>query len=248
MQNDRMFAVANSYWAAQFGCSPEELFSRPFQLVTHSAELADYDGAFAMFRNAAVAASVPAYCADQLRELLSVASTGCSPAVFADALSSVSARVVGPAYIGYATSIAEPAHSAHLLGSGDAAALCELQQSCDPREWEHGGCSPDGPTCGVFAGRQLVAVASYEVWGGAIAHISIVTHPEFRGCGFGRSAVAHLAKLAAGVGLLPQYRTLESNQASVCVAKAIGFHRYATTMAVRLHCDNQTSAEASQRT
>jgi predicted GNAT family acetyltransferase len=88
---------------------------------------------------------------------------------------------------------------------------------------------------GVFMGEQLVAIAGYEAWGGGIAHISVVTHPDFRSQGFGRSAVAHLGERTIRAGLLPQYRTLESNQASIRLAESLGFQRYATSMAVRLN-------------
>jgi ribosomal protein S18 acetylase RimI-like enzyme len=143
----------------------------------------------------------------------------------------VSAGVVGPALIGYAAAVSRPARA---IEPGDAAALHALQASCAAAEWEHGGGSIDRPSSGVFAAGRLVAVASYEVWGGVIAHLSIVTHPGYRNRAFGRSAVAHLAERAIAAGLLPQYRTLESNGASVRVAEALGFCRYATSMAVRL--------------
>jgi predicted GNAT family acetyltransferase len=84
-------------------------------------------------------------------------------------------------------------------------------------------------------GERVAALAGYEVWGSTIAHISVITHPDFRSRGFGRSAVAHLAGRAMAAGLLPQYRTLQSNRASIRVAEALGFHFYATSTAVRLN-------------
>jgi predicted GNAT family acetyltransferase len=67
-----------------------------------------------------------------------------------------------------------------------------------------------------------------------IAHIAVVTHPSHRGRGYGKAAVAHLAARAIAEGLLPQYRTLDSNQPSLRIAEALGFQRYATSVAVRL--------------
>jgi predicted GNAT family acetyltransferase len=100
-------------------------------------------------------------------------------------------------------------------------------------EWEHGGSPIEHPCSGVFVRDQLASLAGYEIWSGGIAHISIVTHPEFRGDGYGRSAVAHLMERVIGAGLLPQYRTLEANGASMRLAEALGFQRYAVTVAVR---------------
>jgi predicted GNAT family acetyltransferase len=81
----------------------------------------------------------------------------------------------------------------------------------------------------------LAVVAGYEVWGGSIAHISVIVRPGFRGRGFARAAVAHVAARAVEAGLLPQYRTLESNRASIRIAKSLGFEPYAQSMAIRLH-------------
>ena len=234
MPNDRMDSIATAFWAAHFGCLEHELFAEPFRLVTHGRELADYDGAFALFRNGAGVASVPPDRADALRALLSGHPQCSSPSAFASALRAVSSTVIGPAFIGYAETLAPPTHPVRALGAGDTAALQGLQTACDATEWEHGGSSIERPVSGVFVGERLVAVASYEVWGGAIAHLCIITHAGFRRRGFGRSAVAHVGGRAIAEGLPPQYRTLETNGASIRVARALGFCQYATSLAVRL--------------
>ena len=237
MLNGHTVSIANAYWATHLGCSSDELFAQPLRLLTHGIELADYCGVFALFRGGAVTASIPPDRADTLGALLSSFSHGDSPESFASTLRSVSSAIVGPAYIGYAEAATQPAHSARALGPGDEAALHELQQSCDATEWEHGGSSIEHPCSAIFVGDRVAALAGYEVWGGTIAHISIITHPDFRSCGFGRSAVAHLAGRAITAGLLPQYRTLQSNRASIRVAERLGFQSYATSIAVRLSRD-----------
>jgi len=190
---------------------------------------------FALFRGGGVTASIPPDRADTLRALLSSLPHGCSSDSLASALSSVSSAVIGPAYIGYADAASQPEHPARALGPDDAAAHDALQQSCDATEWEHGGSAIEHPCSAVFVGGRVAALAGYEVWGGTIAHISVVTHPDFRSRGFGRSAVAHLAGRAITAGLLPQYRTLQSNRASIRVAESLGFHSYAISTAVRLN-------------
>lgn len=238
MLTERTVSIASTYWAAHLGCSPDELFARPLHLLTHGIELADYNGVFALFRDGAVTASIPPDPDGTLRALLSALPPGVSPDSFAAALRPVSSAVVGPAYIGYAEAVTAavipPAPPARALDSGDAAALDTLRQSCDATNWEHGGSSIEHPCSAVFVGGRIAALAGYEVWGGTIAHISIVTHPDFRSRGFGRSAVAHLAGRAIAAGLLPQYRTLQSNRASIRIAESLGFHCYATSVAVRL--------------
>lgn len=246
MLNEHTVSIASAYWATHLGCSPNELFAEPFRLLAHGAELADYCGVFALFRDGAVTASIPPDYADTLQALLSPLPHGCSPESFASALSSVSSAVIGPAYIGYAEAAPQPAHPARALGLGDAAALDTLRQSCDATEWEHGGSPIQHPCSAVFVGGQVAALAGYEVWGGTIAHISIITHPDFRSRGFGRSAVAHLAGCAVAAGLLPQYRTLQSNRASIRVAELLGFHPYAISTAVQLN-RNAYAARTNRR-
>jgi GNAT superfamily N-acetyltransferase len=234
MLSDRSISIATRYWAAHLGCPPHDLFGESCRIITHGFELVDYPGAFALFRGATAIVSIPSDLAEPLRVLLSPLSGGCTSATFASALSAVSALVIGPAYIGYAETIAPPMHPARTLGSGDAAALQALRESCSSTEWEHGGSPLEHPCSGVFVDGQLVALAGYEIWGGAIAHVSVVTRPDFRGRGLGRSAVGHVAQRALSAGLLPQYRTLEANRASIRISETLDFHRFATSMAVRL--------------
>lgn len=143
--------------------------------------------------------------------------------------------VIGPAFIGYADSVAAAPQTARLLTADDTTAVAALQAACRKDEWEHGG-SDIGrhPTFGVFVDGQLAALAGYEIWGGTIAHISVITHPAHRGRGFGAAAVAQLTAHSLAAGLLPQYRTLDANQPSMRIAERLGFKRYATSLAIRM--------------
>jgi GNAT superfamily N-acetyltransferase len=229
-----MFPLADRYWAGHLNCTVGELFSRPFHVVTHGEELQGYCGALALFREGTATVSLPPDRAEELRGLLAGLENGCTPRKFAAALSPVATRVLGPAYVGYSTDIHGTDELARSLSDEDAKAEENLREACGEEEWDHGGSSLDLPCSGVFCDGQLATLAGYEMWGGTIAHLCIVTHPAYRGRGFGKNAVAHLARRALAAGLLPQYRTLEANTPSICIAEALGFQRYATSMAVRL--------------
>jgi len=221
------------YWASQFGCAAEALFAQPLRLVTHGTELADYHGIFALFREGAAVISLPPERADSLRPLIPVPPV--TPANLAEAFKAPEFTVIGPAFIGYVAEVLRPAHPVCALGERDGPAVEALRAACTAIEWEYGGSKVGTrPASGVFVGRDLVALAGYEIWSGAIAHIAVVTHPEFRGRGFGRSAVCHVAAAALAAGLVPQYRTLESNGPSMRVAASLGFFRYASSVAVRI--------------
>ena len=75
----------------------------------------------------------------------------------------------------------------------------------------------------MFKGQELVALASYQLWGERIAHIAFATHPLFRGRGYATAAVSALTKIVFERHLVPQYRTLETNSASMDIARRLGF-------------------------
>jgi GNAT superfamily N-acetyltransferase len=233
MLSEHTISKVAGYWAAHLGCATEALLSEPLQIVTHGTDLADYNGIFALFRHGAMTVSFPPDSVQALRPLLPPHPL--TPVRFAEAFSGSSFTVIGPAYVGYAEVVRVPSHPARSLTVDDASKAEALRAACSQTEWEHGGSDVNAqPSSGVFVGTELVALAGYEVWGGVIAHISIITHPAFRSRGFGRSAVAHLADVALAAGLVPQYRTLESNRPSIRIAETLGFVHYASSVAVRL--------------
>jgi GNAT superfamily N-acetyltransferase len=239
MLSEHNISKVAGYWAAHLGCATEALFSEPLHIVTHGTDLADYNGIFALFRNGAATISFPPDRVQALRGLLPPQPL--TPVRFANAFSSSSFTVIGPAFIGYAEGVRPPSRPVCSLTKREASKAEALRAACLRTEWEHGGSDVNAqPSSGVFVGTELVALAGYEVWGGVIAHISIITHPAFRSRGFGRSAVAHLASVALAAGLVPQYRTLESNLPSIRIAESLGFVHYASSVAVRL---NRTSPQ-----
>jgi RimJ/RimL family protein N-acetyltransferase len=149
------------------------------------------------------------------------------------------AAIVGPAFIGYC----DPnqfhpvsCDEARPLVAGDEETLETLRAACEVRAWEHGGSAfRPGAMTGVFKDQELVALASYTLWGERIAHIAIVTHPRFRGRGYAKAAVSALTGIIFERQLVPQYRTLETNSASMDIARRLGFIEYATSLAIRFH-------------
>ena len=77
--------------------------------------------------------------------------------------------------------------------------------------------------------RQLIAPESeISQW------LSVViADPAHRSQGHARAAVALVARLALGRGLVLQYRTLEANTPSRRIADSLGFVHYATSLAIR---------------
>jgi GNAT superfamily N-acetyltransferase len=231
-------SLADAYWAHFLGCSPVKLRNDRTLLLSH-AELGDYAGCYIIQFGGAPVVSLPANEIESYRHVVEAWPTGVvrSPSIVRAVSGERIKAVIGPAFIGYTDAkLFRPVNSVmtRLLLSTDEAAYEALRDACPAEDWDHGGTlfRPE-EMAGVFRGKRLVAVASYKIWGECIAHISIVTHPAFRGRGYATIAVSELTQIALTRKLIPQFRTLESNQASMVVAARLGFFRYATSLAVR---------------
>ena len=233
MTDPTWLSNAAGYWADEMGCPAEELFAEPLLLKAHGQRLDDYNGIFALFRRGRAVISFPS---DRLEDLSATLPTNpLSPDLLASHFMRGGYRVIGPAFIGYAAEVPQTAGGVRALEPPDMSLVETLQAACDETEWEYGGSEPARVPCtGAFEDGSLAALAGYEIWNHAIAHISVITHPSFRGKGYGRQAVMELAGMALAAGLVPQYRTLESNIPSMRIAGTLGFERYATSVAVRL--------------
>jgi GNAT superfamily N-acetyltransferase len=234
---DSTIEAVDRFWAASLGCSPESLYARQTLVVPH-AGLGDFHGIFLFLRNDLFAVSVPRTLLDRFRR--SVERWSPAEIMQEDRVRSLVdcpvEQVVGPAFVGYTDGAAfcpALAGSARVLSPQDGPALTALRTACSALQWEHGGSQlGDQPVVGVDADRQLVAVAGYQLWSRVIAPIAVITHPDYRGRGYGKVVVSGLTQEVIRRGLVPQYRTLEANTPSMAIAQALGFHRYATTVAV----------------
>ena len=140
-------------------------------------------------------------------------------------------QAIGPTFYGYADreTFSPVKSDARVLTAADAAAYQSFQRSIPDDEWEQGGTQfTPGETAGLFVDEELVAVAGFDVWEGVLAHLAVVTHPDHRGHGYGRSVVSQATEKAFADGLLPQYRTSDAWPWSVALAQDLGFHRFAT--------------------
>lgn len=234
--------IADQYWSAEFGCDQEQLRPVLPRVQEHSGRLCGYSGVFVLVAQAAPLVSVPKPLlsavapraiqfvpqairdAETLRELVAPGSV---------------TRVIGPALLNYADRscfVAVDTTGARELAPRDEGQFLAMREACPSDEWEPKEFSLGSPPVfGAFAtGGELVAVANMRVWAERIAHISVVTRPSFRGMGFGTRVVAAVTDRALELGLLPQYRVLESNGASRRVARKLGFFSYGYTVAARL--------------
>jgi GNAT superfamily N-acetyltransferase len=223
----------NAFWAAETSCRRDD-FDRDGIVVAErrATDDSEYMQAFRRKRRLQIT------CSASLVGVLSQATRRqplevvFDPGFFRRALGPRVEQIIGPAYLGYVDAIEsacdEP--SVRLLTASDDSALGSLRGAVARQDWEYSGLERGQPIAGHFAGGELVSAAGYEVWGGQIAHIGVVTRPEVRGAGYGRGCVRAIARHAIGQGLVAQYRTLYANVGAMAIAKALGFTDYAATI------------------
>lgn len=218
----------------------------------HGPHFATYHGVYVWLMGDAAIISAPpelvevvwAAVAEHPREALG------DPAFWQAALGSAVERIIGPSYQGYvdaatfhpAPPFPEPAAQVtRPLAPADAPALARLAAACPAEEWAHSAIQPQhAPIFAVEAVEaverdgMLVAAASAPDDGPGIASVGVVTHPAWRGRGYGRAVVSALTADRLAAGSIVHYQTLRSNVASVAIARALGYADLATAVAVRL--------------
>jgi len=230
----------DDFWSNDVGCSRKQLRADRNVVVAHPDRYADFMGIFNLMVGTAPLISLPR---DRYASLAGAAHTWSASDAFDGArlrflIGEGIDSIIGPAFIGYTEpgsfhAIAAP--GTELLNNTHAAAVSALRAACAPEDWEHGGGDLGANSrVGLFVGKKLAALAGYTLWGESIAHLSIVTHPAYRQCGYGSAAVSKMTAILLDRGLVPQYRALESNGASLKIAAKLGFARYATSVTVRL--------------
>ena len=236
-------AIADDWWARDFACSSADLRPTRTHVQRHVGALLDNPGIWILVAGGAPLVSLPSDATDVLVEKAQswsssdVADTPKLHRQLAPLCSRPVEKILGPAFIVYGSADSLDLRDARFARpSPSPGAIAKLQAVCQSEEWNHGGSEPHPQrTFGVLDQfNELLALSGYKVWNEAIAHIAIVTHPEHRGRGLGRSAVALAAQHALSAGLVPQYRTLRQNAPSMNIARRLGFIEYGFSVYVRL--------------
>lgn len=137
--------------------------------------------------------------------------------------SSVATEVLGPAHLAYLDGppATTPSEEVHTDRPVDA-----LLRACSPADVDEGGLADTtSPTFVVLRDGVPAAAAGYQRWtvagGPAVAHLSVLTHPAFRGHGLARTVGAAATAHAHAHGLLCQWRARPA--ASLRVARSLGY-------------------------
>ncbi|MGH7389523.1 MAG: GNAT family N-acetyltransferase [Candidatus Rokuibacteriota bacterium] len=125
------------------------------------------------------------------------------------------------------------------LGPDDAAAVEAFRAECGQDAWGHAGF---GETTSYLAaireGDRIVSRAGYNrLWRDEAGGPCILTHRAHRGRGWATATTSAVAGRALREGKVLLYQTLETNTASIRIARRLGYEQYARHVAVRLKAE-----------
>lgn len=234
--------LAMAEWATELGCPSQVLATAGTTVIRHGPAFGSQRVAFA-FAPTTISACVITVPADWYAAARA-ALTPLPPSQTFDArhlsrlFSRAVERVVGPAWQGHVdTDCFAPVdpRGARPLLAADRADLAALTNACDPCEWEASTVDPDRPPVfGCRADNRLVTAGTLTPWRGRFWHVGIVTHPGYRGQGYGRALVSAMTRYGLDHGWLLHYQTLLANAPSVAIARSLGYRQHAQTLAIRL--------------
>ncbi len=227
----------DQYWATKLGLQPE-LLHQPGIRVIELVDPREDNQAHVFVRDETCVISVDRNLMDRLPDQISnLALTGGDRSKGEQTLFSLPVdRIIGPIWQGFA----EPADfKPHVsdrvrkLGPADQKSLRSMARAGTPVEWQVSGVHFDNPDLfGAFADGELVAIAHHNLLTTFAANIGVITHPAFRGRGFGKAATSMAMQDALDKGYLVLYQTMVDNGASLALAQRLGCKTYAQTLIV----------------
>lgn len=143
--------------------------------------------------------------------------------------------VLGPASLAYLDERehrpAEPAAVDQI--PGNHADLAALLASVTAGEAEECGLAEVSSSAFVVrSGTRVVAAAGYRRWPGEVAHVGVLSAPEWRGRGLARVVASAAVADSLANGLLPQWRA--RSQPSRRVARSLGFRELGAQLSIQM--------------
>lgn len=118
----------------------------------------------------------------------------------------------------------------------DPQAVVDLEKSCPPDDVAEVGLAElDSQFALINELDEPVAGAGFDIWGGILAHLGVLTAPSLRGLGHGTLIAALASNAAMDEGLIPQWRSRVDNHPSRRLAKRLGFTEVGTQTTVLLN-------------
>ena len=236
--NQDTVQLLNRYWSNFLG-TPIGAGGTDVEIVFHSA-LESFSGLFVFQRMGRTIISAPP---DKLR-LVSL-KLGGSRAVrrfdadaIRQALGPAAIGGTGPTVLNYVDAASlrtPPGPEVRPLEEEDRPELRRFLQAEEQAEVETSGLNNvQGDIFGLFLGGRLVSAAGYDVWGGSIGNICVLTSKPHRKNGYGLTTVAAAAQDGTAKGLIMQYRVGAVHEVSQHLSGRLGFSEFARSLTIDL--------------
>jgi GNAT superfamily N-acetyltransferase len=147
------------------------------------------------------------------------------------------AEVRGPAVLAYADAGCfrpQKGPGVATVGAGDAGVVGLAAASGGDDADESSITEMTSPVSVIRADGRVVAAAGYEVWGGEVAQVGVLTDPRYRGRGLGTAVAGAAVARAVGAGLVAQWRARAAIVGSRRISRTLGFVDVGWQLAVRL--------------
>ena len=229
----------DTYWASVFQCSADDVWPPGIVVSPHGAHLADYRGVFLFNRHDACRVSAPSELVEPLKSLahgqdvLDVFHGDTFVKLLGDQVD----RVIGPNWYGYVSrGEYRPAskRGCREITADDARQLDVLRNACGKSDWAEASFDKVPALFGYFEAHHLVAASNLTAWRVGDDRIGVVTHPEFRGRGYGAAVASAATGRALRTTPVAEWRASGTNTASIKTALKLGFTRYGENLAIRL--------------
>lgn len=133
-------------------------------------------------------------------------------------------RAVGEAVLAYTDDYLSGPELESATVTDDAQAVIDLEQACPPDDVTAVGLSAKAaPFVLIDEEDKPIAGAGFDIWGGIIAQLGVLTAHPVRGQGHGTLIAALATNAALDEGLIPQWRIQTDHPASAAMARTLGY-------------------------
>jgi predicted GNAT family acetyltransferase len=114
---------------------------------------------------------------------------------------------------------------------------------CGQDAWEYAGFNEaTSYLAAIREGDQIVSLAGYNrLWRDEAGGPCILTHRAYRGRGWATATTSAVVGRALQEGKILLYQTLQTNTASIRIARRLGYEQYARHVAVRLKAETPSN-------
>lgn len=234
-------AIIKMQVAWRLDCKVSSLTNAGTLVKAHGPRLADYHGVYVwQMEDTTIISTPPEWVLATQADVAGQApATLRDPTFWRAVLGASIERIVGPSYQGYvdAATFRPALFALHVrrVEPADLPALERLVAACPPQEWADSAIRLDHtPIFALERSGELLAAASAPGDGPEVASVGVITHPAWRGRGYGAAVVSALTADRLAEGIILHYQTLRANFASVAVARSLGYQDLATALGIRL--------------